>query len=79
MGRELSIIPGFIRSLSNSFHIDPHMNLPQVNDRMRYMGWEDIELDYYTLQLVIEILESYGLKKPEYKSARWFEKNFTLH
>ena len=77
-GIELSIIPGFIRSLSNSFHIDPNMNLVQINNRMRYMGWGDIELDYYTFQLIIEILDGYGLKKHEYKPANWFENNFIL-
>jgi hypothetical protein len=55
------------------------MSLVQLNDRMRYMGWEDIELDYYTVQLAVEIFEAYGLKKQQYKSAHWFEKNFTMH
>lgn len=78
-GMELSIIPGFIRSLSNSFYINPHMNLLQVNNRMRYMGWDDFELDYYTFQLVIECLEAYGMKKSEYKPASWFEHNFIMY
>ncbi len=78
-GMELSIIPGFIRSLSNSFYINPHMNLLQVNNRMRYMGWDDIELDYYTFQLVIECLEAYGMKKSEYTPASWFEHNFIMY
>ena len=78
-GVALSTIPGFIRSFSSSFYIDPNMSLLQLNDRMRYMGWEDVELDYYTFQLVVEILEACGLKKQQYKPARWFEKNFTMH
>jgi hypothetical protein len=75
-GIELSVIPGFIRSLSNSFYVNPNMNLWQVNKRLHYMGWDDFELDYYTFQLVIECLETHGLKRSEYKSARWFENNF---
>jgi len=78
-GVALNTIPGFIRSFFSSFYIDPNMSLVQLNDRMRYMGWEDIELDYYTFQLVVEILEAYGLKKQQYKPAQWFEKNFTMY
>ena len=77
-GMELSMSPGFIRSLSNSFYAKPNMNLSQVNQRLRYMGWDDFELDYYTFQLVIECLESDGLKRSEYKSAHWYENNFLL-
>jgi hypothetical protein len=77
-GIELRTIPGFIRSFSSSFYIDPSMSLVQLNDRMRYMGWEDIELDYYTFQLVVEMLEACGLKKQQYKPAHWFEKNFMM-
>lgn len=77
-GMELSVIPGFIRSLSNSFFVNPNMNLWQVNKRLHYMGWDDFELDYYTFQLVIECLEAHGLKRSEYKSAHWFENNFLL-
>jgi hypothetical protein len=53
------------------------MNLQQVNDRMQQMGWDDFELDYFTFRLAVECLEAYGLKKSEYKSAQWFENNFT--
>jgi hypothetical protein len=42
------------------------------------MGWGDIELDYYTFQLAVEILEAYGFKKQQYKPAHWFEKNFMM-
>jgi hypothetical protein len=75
-GMDLNMIPGFIRSLTNSLAYYPHVNLPQVNGRLRYMGWNDFELDYFTLQLAIECLEVFGLKGAEYKSAKWYENNF---
>ncbi|MFC1489102.1 hypothetical protein ACFL6B_04555 [Thermodesulfobacteriota bacterium] len=78
-GMELGMIPGFIRILTNSFTSIPHLNLVQANRQLRYMGWDDFELDYFTFQLIIECLEASGLKKSEYVSARWFENNFTLH
>ncbi len=78
-GMELGMIPGFIRSLTNSFAYYPHVNLLEVNNRLRYMGWDDFELDYFTFQLAIECLESFSWKRSEYKPAKWFENNFMLH
>jgi hypothetical protein len=78
-GIGLNMIPGFIRSLANTFTYHTHMNLQQTKDRMQQMGWGDFELNYFTYRLAVECLEAYGLKKPEYKSAQWFEDNFTLN
>ena len=76
LGVELSLIPGFIRSLANSLDYYPYMNLPQVNERLHYMGWDEFDLDYHTLQLVVTCFENEGMKRTEYKSAYWFEVNF---
>ena len=69
------MIPGFIRSLANTFTYQPNMDLQQVNDRMQQTGWGDFELDYFTFRLAVECLEAYGLEKSEYKSAQWFVKS----
>ena len=76
-GMDLNVIPGFIRSLTNSLAYYPHMDFRQINDRLRYMGWNDFELDYFTFQLAIDCLEGFGLKRSEYKPAQWYENNFT--
>ncbi|MBW1842524.1 MAG: hypothetical protein JRI75_12150 [Deltaproteobacteria bacterium] len=52
------IIPGLIRELGNLDFVDPHMNLFQVNKRLRYLGWDDVEMDYHTLQLAIACIET---------------------
>lgn len=52
------IIPGLIRELGNLDFVDPPTNLFQVNKRLRYLGWDDIEMDYHTLQLAIACLEA---------------------
>ncbi len=57
-----TLIPGFMRSLANSFYIDPHMNLKRVNRRLRYLGWDDFDLDYHTLQLAITCIEEKGFE-----------------
>ncbi|MCD4722699.1 MAG: hypothetical protein K8S13_23010 [Desulfobacula sp.] len=75
-GVEASLIPGFIRSLVNACLINPNMSHCQANKRLKYLGWDDIEIDYHTLQLAITSLETKGLSQLEYKSAPWYLNSF---
>lgn len=75
-GVEASLIPGFLRSLANAFLINPGMSHCQANKRLKYLGWDDIEIDYHTLQLAITSLETKGLSRLEYKSAPWYQNSF---
>jgi hypothetical protein len=50
----------------------------QVSKRLKYLGWDDIELDYHTLQLAIDSLETKGLSRLEYKSAPWYLHRFKI-
>lgn len=75
-GIEASMIPGFIRSLVNASLLTPGIPHNQVNERLKYLGWHDVEIDYHTLQLAINSLETKGLKQLEYKSAPWYLKRF---
>ena len=76
-GVDFNFMPGFIRSLVNSYSSDPDMNLSQINRRLCYLGWHGIELDYHTLQLAIACLEAEGLENMENKPIGWFENNFS--
>ena len=71
-GVEASLIPGFIRSLANVLLVDPAMTLIQANQRLKYLGWENIEIDYHTFQLAIMSLETKGLSSLEYKPAPFY-------
>lgn len=71
-----STIPGFIRSLAGAFLEDPCMNIEQVNQRLRYLGWSGCDMDYHTLQLAIACFEAEGMDRPAARSAGWFEKTF---
>lgn len=57
MGIEKRILPGFVRTLANAVLLNPHSNLLQVNRRLHFLGWDDFELDYHTLQLAIASFE----------------------
>jgi hypothetical protein len=56
MGIESNQIPGFMKDLANSLAPNPDMNFSQVNERLKYLGWNDVKLDYHTFQLAIECL-----------------------
>ncbi len=75
-GVEAALIPGFLRSLANAFLINPGMSHCQANKRLKYLGWEDIEIDYHTFSLAINALETRGLNQLEYKSAPWYIRSF---
>jgi len=62
-----SIIHGFIRDLTNTILVTPHMNLLQVNKQLNFLGWDSFELDYHTLELAIACFEADGLKNLENK------------
>ncbi|MEE8397837.1 MAG: hypothetical protein V3S89_02445 [Desulfobacterales bacterium] len=70
-GIEPDLIPGFMKSLLNIFKGDPHLAPGQANSRLRYLGWDGIELDYHTLQLAIACFEADGLTQLAEESARW--------
>ena len=68
-GIEPNIIPGFIRSLANAISVNPQMNLLQVNKHLHFLGWDEFELDYHTLQLAIACFEAEGLKSSEHDQS----------
>ena len=70
----MTVIPCFIRDLANSFMTDPYLNHCQVNRRLQYLGWDDVELDYHTLELALACFEIDGLKLSEYNPLKWFNR-----
>ena len=54
---EPNLTSGLIKALAGFFYLNPNISLLQVNERLHYLGWNDIELDYHTFQLAIECLD----------------------
>ncbi len=54
---EPNLISDLMKALAVFFYLNPNMSLSQVNERLHYLGWNDIELDYHTYQLAIECLD----------------------
>ena len=65
-GIEPCLIPGFVRVLTNSLSGNSQTNLHQVNRRLRYLGWNDFELDYHTLSMAEACLEEEGFHNSRY-------------
>ena len=51
MGLSQNMIPGFLKSISNFFNDHPEMNLSKINEKLQYIGWDGIKMDYHTLEL----------------------------
>jgi len=62
-GVQLDIMPGFIRDLVNTISIDHQTNLQELNKKLHLLGWDDFELDEYTLELIIASFETGSLSK----------------
>ena len=73
MGLDRNLIPGYLRILANSICMSQNPNLTLINRHMRYIGWDDFDLDYHTFELARSCLEAAGFVDLEYKSSQWYE------
>ena len=44
----------------NNVSDDPQRDLPEMNRQLHLLGWDAIELDYHTMQLIIACFEAEG-------------------
>ncbi len=56
-GMEVTIIPAYIRDLANILADNSLLSLQELNRKLHVIGWDDLELDEYTLQLIIAVIE----------------------
>jgi len=56
-GMEITNIPAYIRNLANYIVVNPSITVSELNGRLHLLGWDDIELDDYTFQLILAIFE----------------------
>jgi hypothetical protein len=45
-------ITGFIRDVCNIISEDHFMGLEELNKRLQVLGWDPVELDHHTFQLI---------------------------
>lgn len=56
-GIEIKVVPRFIKDVAYALQVDPSVSLSDVNDRLHFLGWQGVDLDYHTLQLAIATYE----------------------
>ncbi len=56
-GMESGEIPGFIRDLTNTLLVNPHLDHLHLNDQLQMLGWNDLDLDYRTFEVAAACFE----------------------
>jgi hypothetical protein len=72
-GMEITAVPAYVRDLSNTIAITGNLGPDSLNQRLEMLGWDDFQLDEYTLELVTAMFE----QDIEYKSPSWFARTFS--
>jgi hypothetical protein len=57
-GAESSLLDGLLKTLSKILAEDPNIDPDAANHRLHYLGWQEIQIDYHTLQLALAHFES---------------------
>jgi hypothetical protein len=58
-GFEQAAIAGFIRDVCNTISTDQYIGLNEINRRLHQLGWDSVELDAHTLQLIVALCETH--------------------
>jgi hypothetical protein len=67
-GIDSAAATGFIRNLTNILSEYPFLSLSEVNRIMQFLGWQDVNLDYHTFQLLIADLKPHQRNGLEFKN-----------
>jgi hypothetical protein len=69
-GLEITSVPGFIKDVGNSIVANPAMSLKELNGHLQLSGWDDFELDDYTLQLILTTFDPDRAYETIHRSAK---------
>ena len=69
-------IEGFVRCVVLTISDDNHIGLEKLNRRLGWLGWDTVDLDYQTLQLIIASFEAEDLVGRGYTPFQWFEHTY---
>ena len=53
MGLSRDMVPGFIRNLTRTIYSNPDISIRELNRKLDWLGWNQIEIDMYTLDLIL--------------------------
>jgi hypothetical protein len=57
-GIDPSLIPAFLKALTSLISSEPRLEPAQINQKLHSLGWDEVAIDYHSLQIAIACLES---------------------
>ena len=51
-----TLIPAFLKALTSIISSEPGIELAQVNQKLNLLGWNEVSIDYHSLQIAIACL-----------------------
>jgi hypothetical protein len=57
-GMEPGLIPAFLKTLTSIIASEPGIDAEQANLKLHSLGWNEVSLDYHSLQIAIACLEA---------------------
>ena len=57
LGMDPALIPAFLRVLSKVIASSPSIDPAQANQKLHSLGWNEVAIDYHSLQIAIACLE----------------------
>ena len=55
-GMDPSLIPAFLKALTSIISSEPGIDLAQENQKLNLLGWDEVTIDYHSLQIAIACL-----------------------
>jgi hypothetical protein len=55
-GIDPSLIPAYLKALTSIISSEPGIELAQVNQKLHALGWNEVAIDYHSLQIAIACL-----------------------
>ena len=57
-GMDHSLIPAFFKALTHLISKEPGIDPAVANQKMHSLGWNEVAIDYHSLQIAIACLEA---------------------
>jgi hypothetical protein len=57
-GMDPTVIPSFLKALTNLIALEPEIGPAEVNQKLHSLGWNEVTMDYHCLQIAIACLET---------------------
>ena len=57
-GMDPTVIPAFLKALTNLISLEPGIEPAEVNQKLHSLGWNEVTMDYHCLQIAIACLET---------------------